>query len=57
MNSESLDLAMQYLKNKLQDLAVFGGSPAFDSILHVGRPNVGDRQRFLELMNDMLDRR
>jgi dTDP-4-amino-4,6-dideoxygalactose transaminase len=26
-------------------------------MLHVGRPNIGNRQRFLELMNDMLDRR
>jgi len=39
------------------DLSIFCGNPAFDSQLHVGRPNIGDRQRFLELMNDMLDRR
>lgn len=39
------------------DLSIFSGSPAFSSMLHVGRPNIGNRQRFLELMNDMLDRR
>lgn len=30
--------------------------PAFDSPLHVGRPNIGDRERFLRRVNDMLDR-
>ncbi len=39
------------------DLAVFGRSPAFAEALHVGRPNIGDRARFLERMNDILDRR
>jgi dTDP-4-amino-4,6-dideoxygalactose transaminase len=45
------------MKNKLTDLAFFGGTPAFDEKLHVGRPNIGDRQRFLELVNDILDQR
>ena len=31
--------------------------PAFESPLHVGRPNIGDRERFLARVNDMLDRR
>src|SRR5207249_1154992 len=35
----------------------FGGAPAFDEALHVGRPNLGDRQRFLERVHDILDRR
>ncbi|TME32408.1 MAG: dTDP-4-dehydro-6-deoxyglucose aminotransferase, partial [Chloroflexi bacterium] len=39
------------------DLAIFGGTPAFGEPLHVGRPNIGERQRFLERMNDLLDRR
>jgi dTDP-4-amino-4,6-dideoxygalactose transaminase len=39
------------------DLSIFSGNPAFSSLLHVGRPNIGNRQLFLELMNDMLDRR
>jgi dTDP-4-amino-4,6-dideoxygalactose transaminase len=31
--------------------------PAFTEPLHVGRPNLGDRERFLALVNDALDRR
>lgn len=38
-------------------LAIFGGAPAFAEQLHVGRPNIGNRERFLERMNDILDRR
>lgn len=30
---------------------------AFTQPLHVGRPNIGDRQKFLELVKDVLDRR
>lgn len=39
------------------DLAVFGGTPAFAEPVHVGRPNLGDRDRLLERINDILDRR
>jgi dTDP-4-amino-4,6-dideoxygalactose transaminase len=45
------------LINTKQNLAVLGGQPAFDQPLHVGRPNLGDRQKLLARMNDMLDRR
>ena len=38
-------------------LAVFGGAPAFAEVRHVGRPNVGNRERFLARLNDILDRR
>src|SRR5262245_2680457 len=38
-------------------LAIFGAAPAFAEQLHVGRPNLGDRGRFLERLNDILDRR
>ncbi|HVG28336.1 MAG TPA: aminotransferase class I/II-fold pyridoxal phosphate-dependent enzyme [Pyrinomonadaceae bacterium] len=44
-------------KASLEDLAVFGGAAAFAEKLYVGRPNVGDRARLFERMNDMLDRR
>lgn len=44
-------------KIRLEDLAIFGGIPAFEDKLHVGRPNIGDRQRVLERINDLLDRR
>ncbi|MGO9203151.1 MAG: DegT/DnrJ/EryC1/StrS family aminotransferase [Limisphaerales bacterium] len=42
---------------KAKPLAILGGKPAFDEPLHVGRPNLGDRGRFLERVGDMLDRR
>lgn len=32
-------------------------SPAFDRPLHVGGPNIGDRDRFLSRVTDILDRR
>jgi len=41
---------------QLQDLAIFGRPPAFPQQLHVGRPNIGNRERLLERINDMLDR-
>lgn len=44
-------------KKAVADLAIFGGHPAFDEKLHVGRPNIGDRQRFFERVNNILDRR
>lgn len=38
-------------------LAVLGGEPAFAEKLHVGRPNLGDREKLLERFGDILDRR
>src|SRR5436190_14467585 len=38
-------------------LAVLGATPAFSEAIHVGRPNIGNRQRFLERIETMLDRR
>ena len=38
-------------------LAIFGGVPAFSEPLHVGRPNIGDRERLLARINSLLDRR
>jgi len=45
------------MKNTIDDLAILGGTPAFPEKLHVGRPNLGDRQRLLDRINDILDRR
>jgi len=45
------------MKNKLADLAIFGGLPAFKNKLYVGRPNIGNRQQFLTRINDLLERR
>ena len=39
------------------DLAMFTGRPRFAAALHVGRPNIGNRETFLTRVNDMLDRR
>ena len=39
------------------DLAILGGTPAFVAPLHVGRPNIGDRQQFLTRINRLLDHR
>ena len=39
------------------ELALFGGAPAFPAQKHVGSPNIGDRRRLLERMEDILDRR
>lgn len=33
------------------------GGPEFSEPLHVGRPNIGNRDRFLQRINEMLDRR
>jgi dTDP-4-amino-4,6-dideoxygalactose transaminase len=39
-----------------RDLAIFGKPPAFAEKVHVGRPNIGNRERLLGRINDMLDR-
>ena len=39
------------------DLAINGAAPAFADPLHVGRPNIGDRDQFLRLAGGMFDRR
>jgi dTDP-4-amino-4,6-dideoxygalactose transaminase len=39
------------------DLAINGAPPAFEELLHVGRPNMGDREAFLAYVNDIFDRR
>ena len=44
-------------KEQPHHLALFGGTPAFQEVLHVGRPNIGNRDRLLGRVNDMLDRR
>ena len=45
------------MKAKIDELAFFGGKPSFQNALHVGRPNIGDRQKFQERVNDILDRK
>lgn len=43
-------------KTNINELALFGGTPIFNELLHVGRPNVGNREQLLARINDMLDR-
>ncbi len=43
--------------SNLRTLAILGGKPAFGEPLHVGRPNIGSRERVLELVGEILDRR
>ena len=48
---------MPTIKSRVDDLAIFGGPPAFSTELHVGRPNIGERQALLRRINDLLDRK
>jgi dTDP-4-amino-4,6-dideoxygalactose transaminase len=41
----------------MSELALLGGTPAFAEPLHVGRPNVGDRERLLERIAGAIDSR
>lgn len=45
------------LKQHSDALAIFGNPPAFAEKLHVGRPNIGDRERLMARLNEVLDRR
>ena len=39
------------------NLAVFGGTPTFPEPLHVGRPNLGNREVMLQRVNEIFERR
>ena len=45
------------IKSSIDEVAIFGGSPLFAEALHVGRPNIGNRQTFATLVDEILDRR
>ena len=45
------------MKSRLEDLALFGGSRSFEEALHVGRPNIGAREKFLERVAEIFDSR
>lgn len=45
------------MKPTINSLAVCGGKPAFHEKLHVGSPNVGKREDFLNRVNQILDNR
>jgi dTDP-4-amino-4,6-dideoxygalactose transaminase len=39
------------------DLAINGAPPAFEEMLHVGRPNMGDKAAFMRHVEDIFERR
>jgi dTDP-4-amino-4,6-dideoxygalactose transaminase len=45
------------MRKTIAGLAILGGAPAFQEKVHVGRPNIGDRERLLERINHILDTR
>jgi dTDP-4-amino-4,6-dideoxygalactose transaminase len=45
------------MKRSPSDLAILGGMAVFREPLHVGRPNIGDREHLMALLQDMFDRR
>jgi dTDP-4-amino-4,6-dideoxygalactose transaminase len=54
---QTLQTSGHSTKKTIDDLALFGGQPAFAQPLHVGRPNIGDREKFLQRVNDVFERR
>jgi dTDP-4-amino-4,6-dideoxygalactose transaminase len=45
------------MKTSISDLAICGGPPAFNETLHVGRPNIGNREQLFHSFNQILDNR
>ncbi|MGB3682870.1 MAG: aminotransferase class I/II-fold pyridoxal phosphate-dependent enzyme [Rubrobacteraceae bacterium] len=45
------------MRTSPKELAIFGGPPAFEEKLHVGRPNIGDRDRLMGRIGEVLDNR
>jgi dTDP-4-amino-4,6-dideoxygalactose transaminase len=56
IEQESSSITLQN-QQELKNLGFFGGTPVFKDKLHVGRPNIGNRDRLLARINDILDRR
>ncbi len=48
---------MNFKLDKIEDLSLFGGTAKFDKALHVGEPNIGNREKLLARINDILDKR
>ena len=44
-------------KKTTSDLAIFGGEASFEEKLHVGRPNIGNKENLLERMSEVVDSR
>src|SRR5262245_53721049 len=50
-------MIMSLRLKKTSDLAIFGGKATFERPLHVGRTNIGNRQKFQARVDDILDRK
>jgi dTDP-4-amino-4,6-dideoxygalactose transaminase len=48
-------MSMKVIRSR-SDLAINGAPPAFPEPLHVGRPNISNRERFLQLVGQVLDK-
>ena len=44
-------------KKNINDLAILGGPVSFVEQLHVGRPNIGDKEQLLARIGEVVDRR
>ena len=44
------------LTESLDMLGIFSNQPEFEEILHIGRPNIGDRNKLYASMDDLLER-
>lgn len=44
------------LSDSLNTLGIFSNQPEFSQVLHVGKPNIGDRKKLYSRIDDMLDR-
>ena len=53
----TMRISENVVKVGIDELALFGGGPLFAEPLHVGRPNIGNRQEFESRVSDILDRR
>jgi dTDP-4-amino-4,6-dideoxygalactose transaminase len=43
------------IKNSIDQLALFGNGPVFRELICVGRPNIGNKDRFFERVNDIFE--
>jgi dTDP-4-amino-4,6-dideoxygalactose transaminase len=55
--TESARQTVPNAPDSLGQLALFGATPTFTEMLHVGRPNIGNRERLMQRFNQMLDTR
>jgi len=45
------------MKTKIEQLAIFGEKPTFSEVMHIGKPNIGNKDRLLQYISDLVDRK